>query len=85
MKATISKLEALHGLTCQLLASELMRYKDGGDLFGEPLPASLLGQIVKFLANNSISAEMESNPALQSIMDALPFTNVDGTDEPYSH
>lgn len=62
-KATAAKLGSLHGTVAETLAAEIRGYKDRG----EPVPAALLAQAIKFLSENGISADPEDTPGLQDL------------------
>lgn len=63
-KASVSALGELHGVIADTLKDEIQGYKDRG----EPVPASLLAQAIKFLSENGIQAteEDEKTQALKA-------------------
>lgn len=61
-KASVETLGELHGIIAETLSLEIQGYKDRG----EPVPASLLAQAIKFLSENNIQAK-EEDPDLQNL------------------
>ena len=72
MQASKELLDQLHNLVGQSLADEIKRYGEDGDLCGEPLPAALIGQAIKFLKDNGIEALPTQNNGLGNLVDSLP-------------
>ena len=67
------ELTELHALLAKTLSDAIK--KGGGD--GEPVNASFLNVARQFLKDNNITADVASNPDLQSLKEAVPFTDVD--------
>lgn len=63
-KATEKELSSLHGLLASFFKEKLMS--------GEPITAAELGQIRQFLKDNGIEANIDQNPDMNSIAQALP-------------
>lgn len=72
MQASKELLDSLHNLVGRSLADEIKRYGEGGDLAGEPLPAALIGQAIKFLKDNGIEALPTENNGLGDLVDQMP-------------
>lgn len=74
-RGTESALDSLHGLVALTLLEQIQAYKDGKVRDGEgtplPIPAALLAQALKFLADNGIDAPA-TQPKLDALKRALP-------------
>ena len=69
MAGTRLELGALH----KLLTDELRRSVEHYKSIGEPLPASLVKEIAKFLADNGIEAVAEANPDLRALASDIDY------------
>lgn len=77
-------LDSLHGLVALTLTEQIKAYADGkmvqldkdGKAHPLPIPAALLAQATKFLADNGIDAPA-AQPKLDALKRALPVFNPD--------
>jgi hypothetical protein len=72
-KATVELLDQLHGGIAKSMLEELDRYKTSG----EPVPPQLYSNIIKFLKDNGIEAEMSTgnNTEIDRLFSSLPFNH----------
>lgn len=70
-KATVDLLDQLHGGIAKSMLDELDRYR----LSGEPVPPQLYSNIIKFLKDNGIEADMgtQDNTEINRLFSSLPF------------
>lgn len=81
-RGTETALDSLHGLVALTLLEQIQAYKDGkvftvddkGNKTSLPIPAALLAQALKFLADNGIDAPA-ALPKLDALKRALPVFN----------
>lgn len=81
-RGTDTTLDSLHGLVALTLTEQIQAYKDGkmmqvdkdGVAHPMPIPAALLAQALKFLADNGIDAPA-ALPKLDALKRALPTFN----------
>lgn len=72
MSSSTKELSALHDLVAKTL-SDMIR----NGVEGEAVSASVLNVARQFLKDNNITADVKSNQGLQSLSEAVPFTDVD--------
>lgn len=75
-KASKDTLAALHGAVARVFAEYLDNPGEEG------ISAAMMAQIINFLKNNGINADLEKSPEGRRLLDSLPFTTTDATGNP---